>query len=55
MCFSKPKRNKIIILQVYAVYNRNKKLITVLAGTCLLFNIGALSMAIVYCPDRETD
>ena len=45
----------IIFLQVYAVYNRNKKVILALAGICLSAHISALVIAILYRPHGETD
>lgn len=51
--FLKKKLKDIILLQVYAVYSRNKKLITILGSICLLANIGAMTIAVVFRPDCE--
>ena len=53
MLFLKKKLKDIILLQVYAVYSRNKKLITILGSICLLANIGAMTIAVVFRPDCE--
>lgn len=40
-------------LQIYIVYNRNKKLIIVLGSICLFSNISTLFMDIAFRPDGE--
>ena len=42
-----------MFLQIYAAYNRNQKLIIVLAVICVLSHIASLVMAIILLPVGE--